>query len=191
MVITAGVDVQQDRLESTAVGHGYDDELWFLGHEFFYGPVTGDDVWNDLRDYLLQPGHLPSGTDLRISCTLIDSGYETQRVYAFCKRMAVNRVFASKGVGGSGRPAVGRPSKSNFASCPVFPVGTNTLKEVLFSRLKVSQPGPRWLYRVYRRCDAQSQTEPRYLEAAIRQTTFSPIIQMSCSTPSGSTSQAL
>ena len=73
---------------------------------------------------------------------MVDSGYETQRVYAFCKRLAANRVFVSKGVGGSGRSAVGRPSKSNSASCPVFPVGTNTLKEVLFSRLRVNQPGP-------------------------------------------------
>ena len=33
-------------------------------------------------------------------------------------------------------------SKANSANCNVFPVGTNTLKEVLFARLRVKEPGP-------------------------------------------------
>jgi phage terminase large subunit GpA-like protein len=92
---------------------------------------------------------LTSGVDVqadRLECLVVGhshaSGYETQAVYRFCKRMVGSRVNASKGVGGTGRPAVGRPSKANSANCNVFPVGTNTLKEVLFARLRVKEPGP-------------------------------------------------
>jgi phage terminase large subunit GpA-like protein len=142
LVITAGVDVQADRLEALVVGHGKADEMWFLDHRIFYGSPASDDLWEELSDFLLQSFRLPNGKDLKIAQTLIDSGYETQKVYQFVKRMGVHRINASKGIGGSGRPAVGRPSKSNSARVPVFPVGTITLKDVLFSRLKVSEVGP-------------------------------------------------
>ena len=142
LVITAGVDVQADRLEALVVGHGKADELWFLAHRIFYGSPASDDLWTELSDYLLQPWRLPNGKDLKIAQTLVDSGYETQKVYQFTKRMAPYRVNASKGIGGTGRPAVGRPSKSNSARVPVFPVGTNTLKDVVFNRLKVAECGP-------------------------------------------------
>ncbi|MDP6093930.1 MAG: phage terminase large subunit family protein [SAR324 cluster bacterium] len=142
LVITAGVDVQADRLEALVVGHGKADELWFLDHRIFYGSSASDDLWQELADYLLEPWRLPNGKDLKIAQTLVDSGYETQKVYQFVKRMAPYRVNASKGIGGTGRPAVGRPSKSNSARVSVFPIGTITLKDVVFSRLKVAEPGP-------------------------------------------------
>jgi phage terminase large subunit GpA-like protein len=142
LVLTAGVDVQADRLECLVVGHSHADELYFIDHHIYYGSPANDLIWNQLSDFLRQPFPHPSGYDLRIIQTLIDSGYETQAVYKFCKRMAGLRVNASKGVGGVGRPAVGRPSKANSANCNVFPVGTNTLKEVLFARLRVQEPGP-------------------------------------------------
>ena len=137
LVCTAGVDVQADRLEVLVCGHGKADELWFLEHRIFYGSPASDDLWQELSDYLLEPWTLPNGKDLKIAQTLVDSGYETQKVYQFVKRMSPYRVNASKGVGGSGRPVVGRPSKSNSAKVPVFPVGTNTAKDVVFSRLRV------------------------------------------------------
>ncbi len=142
LVLTSGVDVQADRLECLVVGHSHGDELYFIDHKIFYGSPANDQVWEELADYLRAPWAHPSGKDMRIIQTLVDSGYETQAVYRFCKRMVGSRVSASKGVGGTGRPAVGRPSKANSANCNVFPVGTNTLKEVLFARLRVKEPGP-------------------------------------------------
>ena len=142
LVVTAGVDVQADRLEALVCGHGKADELWFLDHRIFYGSPASDDLWQELADYLLEPWTLPNGKDLKIAQTLVDSGYETQKVYQFVKRMAPHRINASKGIGGTGRPICGRPSKSNSAKVPVFPVGTNQAKDVVFSRLKVLEVGP-------------------------------------------------
>ena len=136
------MDVQADRLETLVCGHGKADELWFLDHRIFYGSPASDDLWQELSDYLLEPWTLPNGKDLKIAQTLVDSGYETQKVYQFVKRMAPHRINASKGIGGTGRPICGRPSKSNSAKVPVFPVGTNQAKDVVFSRLKVSEVGP-------------------------------------------------
>lgn len=101
LVITAGVDVQADRLEALVVGHGKADELWFLDHRIFYGSPASKNLWQELADYLLEPWRLPNGKDLKIAQTLVDSGYETQKVYQFVKRMASYRVNASKGIGGT------------------------------------------------------------------------------------------
>ena len=124
------------------MGHSHADELYFIDQKIFYGSPANDQVWEELADYLRASWTHPSGKDMRIIQTLVDSGYETQAVYRFCKRMVGSRVNASKGGGGTGRPAVGRPSKANSANVNVFPVGTNTLKEVLFARLRVKEPGP-------------------------------------------------
>jgi len=116
LVLTSGVDVQADRLECLVVGHSHADELYFIDQRIFYGSPANLQVWDELSDYLRSSWTHPNGKDIRIVQTLVDSGYETQAVYQFCKRMAGNRVNASKGVGGSGRPAVGRPSKANSAN---------------------------------------------------------------------------
>jgi len=142
LVITSAVDVQKDRLECLTCGHGHLSEMWFLDHKIYYGDPANDAVWNDLADNLRVEWRLVNGKSIGVSQTLVDSGYETQRVYQFIKRMGGHRVHASKGVGGAGRPAVGRASKSNSARVPVMPIGVNTLKETLFARLRNVDFGP-------------------------------------------------
>jgi len=142
LVITASVDVQKDRLECLVCGHGHLSEMWFLDHKIYYGDAADDSIWTELSSFISTPWRLVNGKDVKISQTLVDSGYETQRVYQFVKRMGGHRVHASKGVGGAGRPAVGRASKSNSARVSVMPIGVNTLKETLFARLRNVDFGP-------------------------------------------------
>lgn len=76
----------------------------------------------------------------------MDSGYEPGRVYRFCQAMQAFGVWASKGVGGADRTVVGGPSKNNPARCNVFPLGVNTIKKMLFTRLKNTKPGPGFIH---------------------------------------------
>jgi phage terminase large subunit GpA-like protein len=77
---------------------------------------------------------------IRSSC--IDSGgHYTQQVYNYCRLRAGKRVFAIKGIGGEGKPLVGRPSKNNIGKINLFPVGTSTAKEIVYARLKISEYG--------------------------------------------------
>ena len=145
-VLTAGVDVQSDRIECLVCGHGHLDELWMLDLAIFYGAPTGEKVWNDLAIYLRRGWKHPSGNDLRIIRTFIDSGYEPDRVYKFAQVMGGNGVWIGKGVGGSDRPIVGRPSKNNASRVNVFPLGVNTIKQILFTRLRNSEIGPGYFH---------------------------------------------
>ena len=122
------------------------DEKWFIDHRIIYGDATGDAVWFDLQNILLESWTLLNGNELALACTFVDSGFLTPKVLEVCKRMQPDRVYASKAVGGTGRPAVGRPSKANTLKLPVFPIGVNGLKELLFSRLKVTEPGPTYMH---------------------------------------------
>jgi phage terminase large subunit GpA-like protein len=47
-----------------------------------------------------------------------------------------------KGINQPGRPVVGRPSNRNEARVALFPVGTDTAKESIYSRLRIEEPGP-------------------------------------------------
>ena len=141
VVVTAGVDIQDDRIELEIVGWGRDEESWSLHYDIIYGDPTSPHIWKQLDLKLLQTFKHPSGIQLRIASTCIDSGHHTKQVYEFCKPRFARRVFAIKGIAGEGRPIIGRPTRNNIAKIPLFPVGVDSAKELLYSRLKIKEDG--------------------------------------------------
>ncbi|MFP6706897.1 MAG: terminase gpA endonuclease subunit [Alphaproteobacteria bacterium] len=57
VLITAGVDVQDDGIECEIVGWGRDEESWSLGYQAIYGDPSGPAAWGDLGAYLNTPWH--------------------------------------------------------------------------------------------------------------------------------------
>jgi phage terminase large subunit GpA-like protein len=147
--ITAGVDCQDDRLEVSFIGWGRDDESWVIDHRTLYGDPSTPNIWNNLLSQIKGTFQTHDGRDLNVRGTCVDSGgHHTQAVYKFCKQNAGHRIFAIKGIGGEigSRPVVGRPSKNNAAKCPLFPIGVDTAKDLLFSRLKIDVEGPGYIH---------------------------------------------
>ena len=66
-------------------------------------------------------------------------GHYTSDVYKFTQTMS--RVAAVKGIGGPGKPVVGKPTRSNLGGIQLFPLGVDTIKELVQSRLKVTKSG--------------------------------------------------
>lgn len=50
-------------------------------------------------------------------------------------------VFAVKGINQMAKPLVGRPSRNNRYKLRLYPIGTDTAKEVIYSRLRITEPG--------------------------------------------------
>ena len=143
VIITAGIDVQDDRIEMEVVGHGRDQETWSLEYKTLYGDPSSPQVWGLLDAALAETWDHPSGIELPIRCACIDSGgHHTGAVYNFVKPREGRRVFAIKGMGGEGKPIVGKPSKNNRQSVRLFPVGVDGVKEMIYTRLKIRSPGP-------------------------------------------------
>lgn len=147
MVLTAGVDVQDNRLEMTVQGWGKDDESYVLDHITLYGDPSTPHLWNDLDTQLNKQYETESGRTLMIRAAAVDSGgHFTNSVYAYCKKNQGRRIFAIKGVGGDGKPIAGRPSKNNTVKCPLFPIGVDTVKDLIFARLRIQEPGSGYVH---------------------------------------------
>ena len=142
LLITAGVDTQDDRLEVELIGWGRGEESYSLAYHTLYGDPSTAELWLRLDDVLKTPFAHPITGEMICRSACVDSGgHYTQQVYNYCRTRVGRRIFAIKGIGGEGRPIVGRPSKSNIGKVNLFPVGVDTAKEVVMARLRIKEPG--------------------------------------------------
>lgn len=142
VMLTCGVDTQDDRLEYEIVAWGRGEESWSIAYGALYGDPSTSELWNRLDSVLQQKFEHPVYGEMIIRATCVDSGgHYTQQVYNYCKLRAGRRVFAIKGVGGEGKPIAGRPTKNNIGKINLFPVGVDTAKELVYARLKMTDEG--------------------------------------------------
>jgi phage terminase large subunit GpA-like protein len=153
-LLTAGVDVQDDRLEVIVRGWGHGEESWLIKREIILGDPSGDakgkgkpTVWTQLDELLKRAWKHESGATLQIDTTCVDSGAHTDAVYRFCKPRYGFRVFATKGYSGPAHPIVNhKPSTNNRMRVRLFFVGTDAAKDSIYGRLKTAAPGPRYMH---------------------------------------------
>lgn len=137
LVLTAGVDVQDDRLEVEIVGWAINDVSYGINYKIFYGDPGQDAVWNQVDAFLMNDFIRNDGVTLNISAVCIDSGgHYTNEVYDFCKAREHRRIFAIKGKGGAGIAYINKPNKVGRQSVHLFTIGVNEGKDIIYSRLK-------------------------------------------------------
>ena len=142
MLLTCGVDVQDDRLELEVVGWGKDEESWSVDYRTLYGDPSTPHLWNDLENILKNIYETEDGRQMQIRSACIDSGgHYTQAVYNFVRPREGRRIFAIKGMGGESRPIVSRPTRNNIGKIRLFTLGVDSIKELVFSRLKINEVG--------------------------------------------------
>ena len=95
--LTAGVDVQKDRLELEIVGWCRGKRQYSIDFRVLMGDTSADEVWNDLAKVVGETWKREDGVTLNLSMMAVDTGYNTQKVYDFCKRFDVTRVVPVKG----------------------------------------------------------------------------------------------
>ena len=151
LVVTAGIDVQGDRIEFEAVGWGADEESWGIEHRVIHGDPAQPGVWDQLDAALRQEYQHESGGRIGIMAAAIDSGgHHTKMVYDFCRSRWAQRVYAIKGVGGESAPIVRPPvkQKQTTPGPPVrlFSVGVDQAKSAIYARLSIAEPGPHYCH---------------------------------------------
>ena len=115
ILLTAGVDIQDDRIEVEVMGWGLEEETWSIDYHIIFGDPSANNIWQELDMILTKTYELPNKTKLKIVSTCIDSGHHTNMVYKFCKPRYARRVFAIKGIGGEGSAIASRPYRNNKA----------------------------------------------------------------------------
>lgn len=147
LILTAGVDVQDDRFEVEVVGWGVGKESWGIRYQKIYGDLMSERVWDDLDQFLLQTFQKLDGSKMPITSVCIDSGgHHTNEVYKFTKERWERRVWAIKGKGGQDVPYIRDPSKNNRAKTPLFIIGVDAGKSLIYQRLKHETKGPNYCH---------------------------------------------
>ena len=146
LILTAGVDTQDNRLEVEIVGWGKGLESWSIEHKILVGDPSLPAVWEAL-DGVLTAGYTnASGQTMYVAAALCDSaGHKTAEVYRFTAGREWRNVFACIGRDGIGRQIVCRPGKtkkSAAANASLVIVGTDTAKDQLFDWLSKEAPCP-------------------------------------------------
>lgn len=148
--LTAGVDVQGDRLVYEVVGWGKNKESWSIEIGNIAGPTSSEDsrVWRQLDELLAKSWRAADGTLHAIRLLAIDTGYNTQIVYAWVRRHSPGPVMAVKGDGGDGKPILGSYSEEDVniggrkipGGVQLWRVGVNAAKEELYGWLRLEAP---------------------------------------------------
>lgn len=160
MLLTQGVDVQGDRIERRVWGYGRGQESWLVDREIIYGDPAIEEgqpgsVWTVLTERLRTPLSHAAGGALVIAATAIDSGgHHTQQVYAYARAHASLNVLAVKGASIRGKAALGKPSDIEVTwrgqkiarGVKLWPVGTDTVKSLIYGRLRVDVAGPGYIH---------------------------------------------
>ncbi len=158
LIVTAGVDVQHDRLAVVIRAWGKGEESWLV----YWGEIHGSTLvanagaWLDL-DMLLD-AEIPhaSGATLRIGAVSLDSsdGAATEAVYAYVRTRRHRKFMAVKGhseatddrreIFTTPRTVdLGRKNKASKFGLQVFMVGTSRAKDTIIeNRLKLCGDGP-------------------------------------------------
>lgn len=144
-ILTAGVDVQRDRLVYEVVGWGDDKQSWSIEAAVIPGDTSGEEVWKRLDELLTRTWPFPDGNRVSINRLAIDSGFNTQVVYNWARRYPMSRVIACKGVS-TAMVIIGSPSKVDVTvsgkrrGYKVWPVGASIAKGELYGWLRFEAP---------------------------------------------------
>lgn len=147
-VLTFGADTQDDRIECEVIGWGEAEESWSIEYKIFYGDTTKPEVWQRFDEFLLKTYTHENGGKMRVYCGGVDTqGHSAKQAYAFCKARFSRRIFAFKGSNTIDAPIAPRSaSYTNKAKVPLFLIGVNQAKDVIYSHISTESPGPGYMH---------------------------------------------
>jgi phage terminase large subunit GpA-like protein len=146
--LTAGIDTQDDRFEIEVVGWGIERENWGIKYHVIYGDLKQQKVWGELDAYLNQTFTRADGAKLKIIRACMDTGgHFTNQVYKFCKQRFARGILAIKGGNvGFDKPYIPKPTKNNREKVPLWTLGVDTGKALIYQSLAVENEGANYCH---------------------------------------------
>ena len=104
LVLTAGVDVQDDRIEADIWGWAEGNTSWLVDHLVIPGSPRGPEPWDALAGILARDWPSDGGGSMRVARLCVDTGgRDTAAVYGHLRRLRDPRIAPTKGVDGWNR----------------------------------------------------------------------------------------
>ncbi len=150
LFLTAGVDVQKDRLIVEIVAWGRGRESWSIDYGVLPGntsDLTEAGPWGQLDALLARSFQHEGGAELQVRMLAVDSGYNTSEVYTWARKYPMSRVVAIKGQD-SGGALIGAPSpieinlrgRRPIHGYKVWPVVGAIAKSELYGFIRLEAP---------------------------------------------------
>lgn len=148
LVLTMGVDTQDNRLEYEVVGWDRDCQSWGISRGVIPGRADAPGVWDEIDALLDHEWTFANGRSIRISATFIDSGgHFTGDVYRETAKRQSKRVWAIKGESGEGKEycRIMKNATSEVSSVK-FMVGVDAGKGGIMYEAGITEPGPNYMH---------------------------------------------
>lgn len=148
LVLTMGIDTQDNRLEYEVVGWDRNEESWGISRGVIPGRADSPGVWEEVDALLDREWKLKNGMVMRVLATFMDSGgHFTQDVYRECAKRANRRIWPIKGEGGEGKAYVRQmKSGTGYRGAVGFLIGVDSGKEAILYASGLTEPGPRYMH---------------------------------------------
>ncbi|MEG2344198.1 MAG: terminase gpA endonuclease subunit [Acidaminococcaceae bacterium] len=147
LMLTAAVDVQDNRLEYEICGWGFGEECWGIKKGLIIGVPDTKAVWDELDMILDAEYSHANGRKMLITRTAIDTGgHYTQDVYKYCANNYRKQRIGIKGLGGDGIPLVYKLGKAKDYNLPFLILGVDSGKQSIMQRLSIDQVGPKYFH---------------------------------------------
>lgn len=154
LVLTCGIDTQDNRLEYEVVGHGHFGETWGIQKGVIMGRPDDDKTWEALDDVLDHRFTYADGIGIQISLAFIDEGgHFTQEVRQRAQQRQGKRLFCIKGMAGADRPYTAPPKQMKIVvnqkiigSCWQYQIGVDAGKQKIMDNLHVQEPGAKYCH---------------------------------------------
>ena len=155
LVLTAGVDTQDNRMEYEVVGHGHFGETWGIEKGIVMGRPDDEKTWAKLDEVLFdRVFHFADGLGLRLSMSFVDEGgHFTQDVRLQCRARIGKKVFCIKGMPGPDKPYTAPPkqmkiivNQKTVGTCWQYQIGVDSGKVMIMDNLSVKSPGSKFCH---------------------------------------------
>ncbi|MBW6496245.1 MAG: phage terminase large subunit family protein, partial [Burkholderiaceae bacterium] len=149
LFLTAGADVQKDRIEVDVWAWGRGLESWLVDHIVIPGGPDDPACWDKLTAVLGRTWQHANGAVMTVARLGIDTGYEAAAVYAWSRKAGFEQVAPLKGLEGFNRSApVSGPTfvdatiggKRLRRGARLWAVATATFKAETYRFLRIERP---------------------------------------------------
>lgn len=138
VVLTGGIDTQDDRYEGRVWAWGQGEEAWLIYRFVLMGDPASEELRRKVGVELQRQFTRTDGLVMKVDRWAWDSGgHYTDEVYGESIRHGVLWVVPTKGASVYGKPIANMPRTRNKSKVYLTEIGTDNAKEMIYSRLKL------------------------------------------------------
>ena len=147
LLLTMGIDTQDNRLEYEVVGWNRNGESWGISRGIIPGRADSPGVWEEVDLLLDHEWKMKNGMKMKTLATFIDSGgHFTSDVYRQCALRQTKRIWPIKGEGGEGKEYCRQMKKAKQAEGVKFIIGVDDGKSGIMYEAALETPGPNYMH---------------------------------------------